>query len=191
MSGKNTRKSKRPLSIEEKFMITLGALLVADIFIHLLHPAYNTYKSLSKKLERDNESFQKKVITEFVPTLGLVASNSLKQAAVKSAGKSFAYSPLSPESDDSSDSAISRQRSITLPRGSSFFTMSGVSYLNVCGFTYRVGDYFDGSPILYINPVAMETINGRYTIVPDSRSPSLSLSQSQSLPPTQMEITTK
>lgn len=170
-----SKNSSKPFSREDWFILCLFCLLLFDIFVHFFHPAYKFYRETRASLNKRLDDFEHKVIFEFVPTLALVASNNI----VKSEIPSPAVDSISPSLPSSSETQKNnREVSVSLPRGAHSFKVDGVQCANISGFTYLVGDNFDGSPILFINPVFMQTSNARYTF-PDREvfRPSLSSSR--------------
>ena len=178
-SSKNLSK---PFSREDWFILCLFCLLLFDILVHFFHPAYKFYRETRASLNKRLDDFEHKVTFEFVPTLALVASNNIVKAELRNAFASSSSSAVvpspSPVSSSPESRSSSREVSVSLPRGSHSFKVDGVQCANISGFTYLVGDNFDGSPILFINPVFMQTSNARYTF-PDREvfRPSLSSSR--------------
>lgn len=170
MAKINSNRRRLPFKREEVFLILLFAVMSLDIAVHFMHPAYQHYKQVSRQLEIRQKNFEYKILNDFVPTLSLVASNGIvkstspkKSDTLDFASPSFSNpSSLNPSSSNPSSSSSSFG-SVQLPRGSHFFNYCGKPSANVRGFVYHVGDMFDGSPILFVNPVFMQTSISRYT----------------------------
>ena len=170
MAKSNSNRRRLPFKREEVFLILLFAVMALDIAVHFMHPAYQYYKQVSRQLETRQKNFEYKILNDFVPTLSLVASNGIvkstspkKSDILDFASPSFSNpSSLNPSSSNPSSSSSSFG-SVQLPRGSHFFYYCGKPSANVRGFVYHVGDMFDGSPILFVNPVFMQTSISRYT----------------------------
>lgn len=164
---KKTSHTRRPLKFnkEDFFLIALFVLIFFDIVVHFFHPAYRYYRSVSGSLENKYKQFEQRVVAEFVPTLAFVASNGIVKASSPSVPSSSVSSPSLPSSPTSHTSQSFT--TLQLPRGSHFFLSSGVPCVNVSGFIYRLGDMFDGSPILVLNPCFMQTSIARYTFPSD------------------------
>lgn len=154
MTKKN--KTKFEFTREHKFLLFLFILLLLDICVHLFHPAYKYYKQVSKKLQTDNETFQKKIIGEIVPSISLVASNSMIKVTQPLQKITSSFSQPSKK-----ELSFPTQN---LPQNSFYFVISSRPYISVDGFYYTIGDNFDGSPIKILNPLFMQTKNARYNI---------------------------
>lgn len=165
MAKNNSNRRRLPFKREEVFLILLFVVMALDIAVHFMHPAYQYYKQVSRQLETRQKNFEYKILNDFVPTLSLVASNGIANANApkKSETLNFASSSFSVPSTSTSTSTSSSFGSVQLPRGSHFFNYCGKPSANVRGFVYHVGDMFDGSPILFVNPVFMQTSISRYT----------------------------
>lgn len=165
MAKINSNRRRLPFKREEVFLILLFAVMALDIAVHFMHPAYRYYKQVSRQIEIRQKNFEYKILNDFVPTLSLVASNGIVKSTSPKKSDTLAFaSPFSSNSSSSnSSSSNSSFGSVQLPRGSHFFYYCGKPSANVRGFVYHVGDMFDGSPILFVNPVFMQTSISRYT----------------------------
>ena len=172
MAKSNSNRRRLPFKREEVFLILLFAVMALDIAVHFMHPAYQYYKQVSRQLETRQKNFEYKILNDFVPTLSLVASNGIVKSTSPKKSDTLDFAPSSfsnpfssnPSSSNSSSlNSSSSFGSVQLPRGSHFFNYCGKPSANVRGFVYHVGDNFDGSPILFVNPVFMQTSISRYT----------------------------
>lgn len=168
MAKSNSNRRRLLLKREEVFLILLFVVMALDIAVHFMHPAYQYYKQVSRQLETRQKNFEYKILNDFVPTLSLVASNGIVKSTSpkKSETLNFdtpSFTSPSSSSSTSTSSSSSSFGSVQLPRGSHFFYYCGKPSANVRGFVYHVGDMFDGSPILFVNPVFMQTSISRYT----------------------------
>lgn len=169
MAKNNSNRRRLPFKREEVFLILLFAVMALDIAVHFMHPAYKYYKQVSRQLETRQKNFEYKILNDFVPTLSLVASNGIAKANAPKKSETLNFDspsfsvPSSTSTSTSTSSSSSSFGSVQLPRGSHFFNYCGKPSANVRGFVYHVGDMFDGSPILFVNPVFMQTSISRYT----------------------------
>lgn len=114
-----------------------------NAYVHVSSPAYKYYQENFKILESRFFDFEKRVSTEFVPALIKYQSNLFERVKFDSPSQNLSSSlPTNLVS-----SAINFH----------YFTSGDLPHFTFDHHNYSLGDFFFGSPILFISPTLIKT----------------------------------
>lgn len=127
-------------------------LLAINTVSHISSPVYKFYRENISRIDKSNEQFRNEIRLELIPAITNLAFN-LDHT-------SFSTSSLSTNS-----CASSLSTPIQLPVRSlefTYFVSDSIPYVSIGGFTFRIGDNFDSSPIVNISYYSFSTLQAIY-----------------------------
>lgn len=127
-------------------------LLAINTVSHISSPVYKFYKENISRIDKSNEQFRNEIRLELIPAITNLAFNLDNTSFLTSSltTNSFVTSPAT---------------SIQLPVRSldfTYFVTDNTPFISIGGFTFRIGDNFDSSPIVNISYYSFSTLNAIY-----------------------------
>lgn len=133
-------------------VIIVIVLLAINTISHISSPVYKFYKENISRIDKSNEQFRNEIRFELIPAITNLALNLDQKYDVMT-------------SSPSNSVAGSFSSPVELPVRSlefRYFTSDNVPFVSVGGFTFKIGDNFDSSPIVTISYYSFSTLNAIY-----------------------------
>lgn len=133
-------------------VIIVIILLAINTISHISSPVYKFYKENIARIDKSNEQFRNEIKLELIPAITNLALNLDNTSLLTSllSTNSFVSSTVTP---------------IQLPVRSldfTYFVTDNIPYVSTGGFTFRIGDNFDSSPIVNISYYSFSTLQAIY-----------------------------
>lgn len=133
-------------------VIIVIILLAINTVSHISSPVYKFYKENISRIDKSNEQFRNEIRLELIPAITNLALNLDNTSLLTSSlsTNSFVSSTVTP---------------IQLPVRSldfTYFVTDNIPYVSTGGFTFRIGDNFDSSPIVNISYYSFSTLQAIY-----------------------------
>lgn len=133
-------------------VIIVIILLAINTISHISSPVYKFYKENIARIDKSNEQFRNEIKLELIPAITNLALNLDNTSFLTSllSTNSFVSSTVTP---------------IQLPVRSldfTYFVTDNIPYVSTGGFTFRIGDNFDSSPIVNISYYSFSTLQAIY-----------------------------
>ena len=137
-------------------LVLLLLAVVVNSVIHYTSPAYRYYREAVNGLRSDYTKLRKQLLVDLLPTLQLALTN-----------KTSTVSYSSTTSFTSTDSLVTVDTTTNCLPLTSFLSFDFFSVSNSPGFsfngrTYAVGDLFLGSPVVFVSPTFIKTVERNY-----------------------------
>lgn len=130
-------------------------LLAINTVSHISSPVYKFYKENISRIDKSNEQFRNEIRLELIPAITNLAFNL----------DNIPHVNISSSSSSSNSIVNSSLAPIQLPVRSldfTYFVSDNIPFVSTGGFTFRVGDNFDSSPIVNISYYSFSTLQAIY-----------------------------
>ena len=128
--------------------LVLGCLvflaLLVNTWVHYTHPAYSHYVETSRHIDERFEKMRKQMFDDIVPFVKFAVSHTNDLAGVSSSSNSV--------------TSLIREKFLDFR----FFSFNYQPFFEYQGHSYRLGDLFLGSPLVYISPTLIQTVTDRF-----------------------------
>lgn len=169
------------LSLNQYLQLALVLVLAINSVQHFTSPVYREYNRLcslvARQSEESNRIFFDRTFPAFTNYVCAIASDLSSASVVNS---NYCASVSSPDSrmvdhKDVRQSAQNEKGGLVV----SSYRINGVDGFYYQGFDYRVGDMFFGSPIVYLSPTFVKTVDSYFVLRQDVVSPAVITNQSR------------
>ena len=142
--------SLKKLSLNQWLQLLLVVALVVNCIVHFTSPAYRHYTEISHRIEQKHDDFEKRVQSEFLPSIVAIATNVLSVVDGSSSSNSVSVSALALSSDTNSTTRL-------FSLDYHYFVDRSAPCFEIDGRYYCIGDTFFGSPVRVISPTIIVT----------------------------------
>ena len=129
--------------------VAIFLALVVNTIVHYTSPVYRYYENNVKRVNDQYSDLRKRLLTELVPFVQFSLTNR-HDSAVNSVGSLSSLSV--------STNAVPLDMFLDF----SFVVSGGDASMFFADHAYRLGDLFLGSPLVYISPTLVQTVERRF-----------------------------
>ena len=155
------------LTLNQILQLALVFVIAVNCIQHFTSPVYREYNKLcsivaNQSAEANRIFFDRTfpTFTNYVHALRLSASTNTFDVASTVCSDVSNDKPISVDHKDIRDRAMPSGKGKGLPI--SFYRYNGVEGFYYEGFDYRVGDMFFGSPIVFVSPTFVKTVDSYF-----------------------------